>query len=465
MAAPDMPKPTPFGKPMRELFPFAPTYRNLNHGSYGTHPSAVGDARAKLLADHEARIEIYKRIESPRLVLESRKALIPLLGKDVALNEVVFVANASTGVNVVLRNLAPRWSAPAPDQGDAVLYFTTIYGACDKTLQSLAEDGRLHPVEIPASFPDDDDDSLVQKLRDAHAAATKRGLVVRLALFDTIVSAPGVLLPWERLTAACRELGILSLVDGAHGIGHLDLTHLGEVGPDFLVSNLHKWLFVPRGCAMLYVPFRNQHLLATSLPTSFGYEPAAVRCRRQIDQKTPQELAAAATTYFTELFAETGTVDYTPWMCVPAAVRFRNDACGGEEAIRAYCFGLARAGSDRVAALLGTEVMDNPRSNIRACAMNNVRLPFKVVSGDSADADAADPEAVPLDQFGAMHEWLTQYAAEKYDAYFRITYYNGHPWVRLSAQVYNDADDFEWAGQALLDLVDQVKKGSWKKVA
>ncbi|CAK7264608.1 hypothetical protein SEPCBS57363_001161 [Sporothrix epigloea] len=459
MTTTDLPKATPFGKPMRELFPFAPTYRNLNHGSYGTYPSAIGAVRARYLADHEARAEIHKRIDSPLLILKSREALIPLLGKDVALNEVVFVDNASSGVNVVLRNLAADWSAPAPDQGDAVLFFTTIYGSCDKTLQNLAETGRIHAVEIHASFPTDEDDSIVQKLLDAYADATARGLRVRLAMFDTIVSAPGVLLPWERLTAACRSLGILSLVDGAHGIGQIDLTHLGSVSPDFVVSNLHKWLYVPRGCAMLYVPFRNQHYMKTSLPTSHGYEAASRR-----GDLSASGLAAATTTYFTALFAETGTFDYSPKMCVPAAIQFRNEVCGGEEAIRKYCFDLVRAGSDRVAAILGTEVMDNPRSNIRACAMNNVRLPFKIVPATSENNANRDPEAVPVDQFGTLERWLTQYAAEKYDTYFRITYYEGHPWVRLSGQVYNDAEDFEWAGKVLLDLVDQVKKGNWKKV-
>ncbi|ERS96766.1 isopenicillin N epimerase [Sporothrix schenckii 1099-18] len=455
-----------FGKPMRALFPFAPTYRNLNHGSYGTYPSAIGAVRAQFLADHEARAEIHKRLDCPELVRKARVAFQPLLGDNVNINEVVMVANATTGVNVVLRNLAVNWSAPVPDAGDAVLYFTSIYEACDKTLQSLAEAGRVHNVKVHVSFPADDDDAVVQKLRDAYAAATARGLTVRLAIFDTIVSAPGVLLPWERLVAACRELGILSLLDAAHAIGHLDLTHLGDpdVSPDFFVSNLHKWLFVPRGCAMLYVPFRNQHLLATSLPTSHGYQKPGQRG----DQST-EALRALSTasspppdTYFTNLFAEVGTLDYSPWLCVPAAVQFREEVCGGEKAIRDYCFDLVRKGSDRVAAKLGTEVMDNPRSNIRACYLNNVRLPFKVSSDGNDDTD---PEAVPLNRFEEMLGWLTAYSAKKYDTYFRITYYEGHPWVRLSGQVYLEPEDFDWAGDVLLDLVAQIKTGDWKKKA
>ncbi|EPE06899.1 aminotransferase family protein [Ophiostoma piceae UAMH 11346] len=451
-----MTAPTPFGKPMRELFPFAPTYRNINHGSYGTYPTAVRDARFQLLNDHEARAEIYKRLSIPPLLTKAREALLPLLGPDVSLDEVVIVPNATTGVNTVLQNVSAKWSAPAPDAGDAVLYFTPIYGACGKTLQYLGQVGRLHPVEVHVTFPQDDDDAVVQKLRDAYAAATARGLKVRMALFDTIVSAPGVLLPWERLTEACRELGILSLVDGAHGIGHIDLTHLGKVSPDFFVSNVHKWLFTPRGCAVFYVPLRNQHYIDTSLPTSWGYELPADR-----NKMAPKpSVVAPPSTYFVDLFGDVGTMDYSQWLCIPTAVKFRKEVCGGEEAIRTYCIDLVRKGSERVAAILGTEVMDNPRSNMRQCAMANVRLPFSVLP--AAEIAADDATTVSVEKFEPMLGWLTKYSYDKFDTYFRITYYEGHPWVRVSAQVYLDEEDFEWAGQTLKALVDVVMTGAWK---
>ena len=59
-------------------------------------------------------------------------------------------------------------------------------------------------------------------------------------LIDTVLTFPGARMPWEALVQACKDMGILSLIDGAHGIGHIDLSHLGEVGPDFFVSNCHK---------------------------------------------------------------------------------------------------------------------------------------------------------------------------------------------------------------------------------
>jgi hercynylcysteine S-oxide lyase len=59
-------------------------------------------------------------------------------------------------------------------------------------------------------------------------------------MFDTVLTFPGVRMPWETLVRACKDLAVLSLIDGAHGIGHIDLKRLGNVGPDFFTSNCYK---------------------------------------------------------------------------------------------------------------------------------------------------------------------------------------------------------------------------------
>ncbi len=219
-----------FGREMRRLFNFAPTYTPLNHGSYGTFPHSVFDYRQKLLLDYEARPSVYKKFVYPKRLHESRALVAPLLGADV--DEVVFVTNATTGVNVVLRNLIYK-------EGDVVLHFSSIYPACRKTIQSLQESTSLSSREINIVYPLEDEE-IIGLFKSAVSELHAEGKRVKLAVFDTIVSGPGVRVPWEGLVAACREQGILSLVDGAHGIGHIDMTHTGRVSPDFLVTNCHK---------------------------------------------------------------------------------------------------------------------------------------------------------------------------------------------------------------------------------
>ena len=231
-ANPSFPPSTAFGAPMRALFPFAPTYRPLNHGSYGTFPLAVLERRQQLQRDFEARECIYKQFIFPKLLRESRAAVAPLLGAH--LDEVVLTPNASTAINTVLRN-------PAYSDGDVVLCFSTVYPACLKTVQSLGETTPLSVHCIEIEYPIEEGELLalfhaaVERLRD------REGKRIRFAIFDTIVSLPGVRVPWEKLVEACRHHGILSLVDAAHGIGHIDMTHTGTVvKPDFLVTNCHK---------------------------------------------------------------------------------------------------------------------------------------------------------------------------------------------------------------------------------
>lgn len=54
-----------------------------------------------------------------------------------------------------------------------------------------------------------------------------------------------------------------------------------------------------------------------------------------------------------------GTVDWSPYLSVAAALDFRRDVLGGEERIYQYCFDLAVQGGDLVAAELRTKVMRN----------------------------------------------------------------------------------------------------------
>jgi selenocysteine lyase/cysteine desulfurase len=66
------------------------------------------------------------------------------------------------------------------------------------------------------------------------------GRRVKITMLNTVLTFPVVTMPWEALVKACKDMEILNLIDGAHGIGHIDLAHLGRVGSDFFTSNSFK---------------------------------------------------------------------------------------------------------------------------------------------------------------------------------------------------------------------------------
>jgi selenocysteine lyase/cysteine desulfurase len=149
---------------------------------------------------------------------------------------VTFVPNATLGVNTVFRNLQY-------EDGDYILYFATIYKGCHATVEYITETTPAKAARVEYTYPVEDDwlvDAFKQKVEEVKSAGGK----VKVAIFDTVVSMPGVRVPYERLLSACKELGVLSLLDAAHGIGHLDLD-VTKLDPDFMTTNCHKYVPPP----------------------------------------------------------------------------------------------------------------------------------------------------------------------------------------------------------------------------
>ncbi|KAK3688805.1 pyridoxal phosphate-dependent transferase [Podospora appendiculata] len=433
-----------FGKALYKEFLFGPTWRNLNHGSFGAIPRAI-QAKLRGYQDQvEATPDSFIFYTYPNLLDESRAAVAQLL--HVPTETVVFVNNATAGVNTVLHNLV--WHA---DGRDEILYFDTIYGGCGKTIDYILEarSPRVSSRCIPLSYPCADA-TVLAAFESAVAASLASGKRPRLAFYDVVTSLPGVRFPFEAITAACKAHGILSLIDGAQGIGLVALD-LGTLDPDFFVSNCHKWLHAPRGCAVFHVPVRNQHLIRTTLPTSHGFVPTD-------DGKARfNPLPPSAKSAFVNNFEFVGTTDNSPYLCVKDSIKWRDEVLGGEEAILAYQNALAREGGKRVAEILGTGVMDNEERTMTECAMVNVALPVAV--GDSGD-EGPWP-VVALEESGAATAWMLQTLIKDYETFIRVFVYRGRWWARLSAQVYLDEEDFEWAGQTLKELCARVVKGEF----
>jgi selenocysteine lyase/cysteine desulfurase len=216
----------PFGQQMRGQFLFAPDNININHGSFGTFPRFVRDELLYYQQQAERNPDAFLRYELPDLLDQSRSLLAALVHVP-DMDDLVLVPNATTGINTVLRNLS---YAP----GDKIVYLSTAYGACEKTIDHIIETTPAEAVRLEVNYPLSDDE-LVSQFSKVLAENTP----VKLAMFDTISSLPGARIPFERLVRACRAAGVFSLVDGAHGIGciHLDL---GKLDADFFVSNCHK---------------------------------------------------------------------------------------------------------------------------------------------------------------------------------------------------------------------------------
>jgi hercynylcysteine S-oxide lyase len=215
---------------------------------------------------------------------------------------------------------------------------------------------------------------------------------------------------------------------------------------------LCRWLFTPRGCAVFYVPFRNQYLIRTCLPTSHGY---------QYPDQEPSPLPRGKSP-FVHLFEFVATIDYTPYACIPTALEFRKRVCGGEERIRKCCYNLARVGGQRAADILGTEVMATKSETMNQCCFANVALPIKFVGEKVRGEEEMEKKVFDISDAGKIGSWINDRGVVEFDTYLQIAFHAGRMWVRLSGMIYLEVRDFEWVGERLNELCARVEKGEFR---
>lgn len=147
-------------------------------------------------------------------------------------DDVVFVLNATMGVNSILRSL--YW-----EPKDVLISYNTAYNACAAALNFLLDTNPHLSLEIIELNYPVSDAYVLEKTEERIKAIQAAGNRPRLLFFDAISSNPGVVVPWERLVELCKQYQILSLVDAAHAIGQIPL-NLSKNKPDFFVTNCHK---------------------------------------------------------------------------------------------------------------------------------------------------------------------------------------------------------------------------------
>ncbi|QDU60982.1 Isopenicillin N epimerase [Planctomycetes bacterium Pan216] len=278
----------------------------LNTGSYSVLPRPVAEKLADW-REHLARapLDFYWR-RVPDTIQEARRAFAGYLGADPL--ALVFFANVTQALNAAASSL----SLPP---GSRIAMSDHEYGAMQFMWRELAKRHQwtLDEVRIPVDVAEPEE--IVDRFRRVLKPET------RALFFSHVTSPSGLVMPAKRLCALARQRGILSLVDGAHAPGMLDLD-LAEIGADFYGGNGHKWFMAPVGVGFLHV---HESVKATLRPfmTSWGWK---------FDPERPDDDSGWGASYWARQFEFQGTTDRSPQMVIPEVIAFRDSI--GEEAIR-----------------------------------------------------------------------------------------------------------------------------------
>ena len=363
--------------PRRAEWDLDPAFLTVNHGSFGAAPRSVIAAQRRWQDRMERQPSQFMNTVYPGAIRSAAAALGAFLNADP--DDLVFVDNASTGCNAVIRGLPLR-------KGDEIAILSHAYGAVDNAIRFAAEQTGAHVVQAAVPFPDPTEDGLVAAVEAVLTPQTK------LAVLDHVTSGSAIVLPMQRIVGACHAAGVRVLVDGAHAPGQIDLD-LQAIGADWYAGNCHKWLCAPKGCAFLHA----------RPPAQAGLHPGT------ISHGYGQGFLAE--------FDWTGTTDPSRFLAIDAVIAFHHELGGAS--LRARNKTLAQQGAALIAQRLNTNV---GTTGATAGAMATIRLPV----------DDPSPEHALRIRRRLMDAGT--------DA--PVHALDGALWLRISAFAYNEAADY-----------------------
>jgi selenocysteine lyase/cysteine desulfurase len=218
---------------------------NLNCGALGCTPLPV----LRIMIDHLLHAESFREPDNPWFgyeenahVRSTRDALASFL--HCKRDELALTRNCTEGNNIVCNGLDLK-------AGDEVLLTDQEHpGGRNPWEQKAARFGvKLNFIKLPRP-----PDSIEEIVRLFEAALTPR---TRIIVFSHITWETGLVLPVKEICELARKRGILTHIDGAHGIGQVPVD-LEVFGCDFYATNGHKWLMAPKGTGALFI--REEHL-------------------------------------------------------------------------------------------------------------------------------------------------------------------------------------------------------------
>ena len=362
----------------------------VNHGSYGATPLEVLGKQDEWRRRMEAMPTLFMAMELPAAIRNAADAVGAAVGARG--EDIALVDNSTAAVNAILGSIP---FAP----GDEILVNDHTYGAVLKTARHIAARTGAVLVTAKLPFPDATAEGLVSAHLDAVTPRT------RLAIVDHITSPSAIVMPLAEMVAAFRDAGVPVLVDGAHGPGQvpLDLTALGA---DYYVGNGHKWWMGAKGAGFLWAAPRHQGTLHPTI-ISHGYGSG-----------------------FLAEFDWTGTRDWSAALVLPDAIAL-HDRLGGTGLMEANRT-LARTATERLADRFGTRTANPPDLE---GSMSLVELP--------GGGEASDERA-----------WALRRMFYELGCDIPVMALAGTIWLRLSAQAYNLASDYDRLG----DLVDMIRQ-------
>lgn len=369
-----------------------PTITFLNHGSFGACPQPVFAEFQRFQRELELDPVHFIQKKLPVYLKQAKAPLAAFIGCNQ--DDFFFVPNPTVAINTVMRSLQLQ-------PGDEILATNHEYGAMDRTWHFYCKKSGAKYVRQPISLPVVSKEQIIQEFWKGYTGKTK------VVFLNHISSSTALIFPVKEICEKAQELGLITIVDGAHVPGHIDL-NISELNPDYYTGTLHKWMLAPKGSSFLYVKKELQDNI-DPLVVSWGYESLAPSESRFLDYHEYQ-----------------GTNDHSAFLCTPAVINFlkENDWKVKSEACKQIVF-------------------DNYQ---RFCDLLQTQ-PIAPITEEFLGQMASIP--VKTSKPSELKDLLY----DKYKIQIPVMPLNGNIYLRYSMNAYNTQEDLEVLYRALEDIL------------
>jgi isopenicillin-N epimerase len=286
------------------------------------------------------------------------------------------------------------------EPGDEILSTNHEYGAMDRTWNFYCEKSGAKYIRQNIPLPIQSKESLLEDFWKGYTSKTK------IVFINQISSATALIFPIKEIIRKAKSLGLITIIDGAHVPGHIDL-NLTDLDPDYYTGTLHKWMLAPKGCSFLYVKKELQNNI-DPLVVGWGYQSESPSKSRFLDYHEFQ-----------------GTRDISAFLTAPTVIQFLKENHWTEKAKQAKQ--LILENYERFCDLLGSTPI---------CPVTNVFL------GQMCSIP------IKTEQPMALKELLF----EKYKIEIPVMKIDHGIFLRISLNAYNDEKDLETLYHALKEI-------------
>lgn len=394
-----------FGEEIRSKFMLRNGCTFLNHGSFGCVPRHVHERQIRYLTEIESHPDIWFRHSVFDYLRSATEKVANFMG--VEAKDTFLLQNVTKATNTVLKSFPFK-------TGASILITSLTYSAVKSATQVITEqiEGvKAYHLRIPIPIQCEDD--IVSKYEDFLDTHPD----VKFAIIDHITSPTAIVMPVKRLVSLCHEHNVVTLVDGAHAPGQLRF-NIPDLDTDFYTGNLHKWVYTPRGCALLWINPCRRHAWFRPLVTS---------------SKETHGLSSA--------FSYEGTKDDTAYICAMDGIDFYN-WLGGIDAITKYTSELREKGVRYLEEIWGTKRLEVP-DHMVAPNMQLIHLPRSHLIGSDLKQN---------------NEAMMRMLVDRYGVQVAFVEVEGEMMVRVSVNIYNTMADFKLLGQAVDHFLNDLER-------